>query len=145
MTEAPEKSGALITAQFASDYEVPIFTCTPSGEEYAGSRELAERGAYVFSDAESIIKQTRAVKLLPLKKEKKAPVEEIKIEKSSVKKYGIPIYDHIIDCITSGKDTTSAMLDGAYPIQKILQTLTILELEGAIISLPGDRYKVIEI
>lgn len=143
VTEAPEKSGALITAQYASDYGIPIFSCTPSGDSFAGSRKLVERGAHTFSDASSIIGNSQAVKLAPLKKVKKEAVTEIKNEKSSVKKYGIPIYDHVIDCILSGRDTTSAML-GEYPIQEILQTLTVLELEGAIISLPGDRYKVIE-
>lgn len=145
VTEAPEKSGALITAQYASDYKIPVFSCSPSGDSFEGSRELIGRGAYVFSDADSIIKTSKAVKLTPVKKDKKEHSKENEKEKSSVKKYGIPIYDHIIDCITSGRDTTSAMLDGKYPIQKILQTLTILELEGTIISLPGDRYKVLEI
>ena len=145
VTEAPEKSGALITAQYASDYGVPVFSCSPSGDSFKGSRELIERGAYTFSDTDSIIKNSKAVKLSCVKKDKKIPSGEIKNEKSSVKKYGIPIYDHIISCITSGKDTTTAMLDGGYPIQEILQTLTVLEIEGAIISLPGDRYKVLEI
>ncbi len=145
VTEAPEKSGALITAQYASDYGIPVFSCSPSGESFKGSRELIERGAYTFSDAKSIMENSRAVRLAPVTKDKKAEPEKNENEKSSVKKYGIPIYDHIIDCILSGRDTTSSMLDGEYPIQKILQTLTALELEGVIVSLPGDRYKVLEI
>ena len=141
--EAPEKSGALITAQYASDYGVPVFACVSEGESFGGCRELVSRGAYEVEGYRQVIKTSKAVKLSPKKRVSKQTKAEV-IKKTSVDKFGIPIYDHIIECIRSGRDTTSGMLDGKFPVREILQTLTILEIKGAIVSLPGDRYRIIE-
>lgn len=144
VAEAPEKSGALITAQYASDYGVPVFSCVSENESFNGCRELVGRGAYEVTGYRLVISTSKAVKLTPKKKAAKQTKAQTVKEKASVPKYGIPVYDHIIECIGNGRNTTSQMIDGKFSVSEILQTITILELKGDIVSLPGDRYQIIE-
>lgn len=141
--EAPQKSGALITAQYASDYGVPVFACVSEGESFAGCRDLVERGAWQMTGYETVLNCSTPVKLKKATKRKNTSDTQKTIEKSPVKRTGIPLHDYVIDCITDGRDTVNKMTGGDFRINEILSALTCLELEGVIASLPGDRYKLI--
>jgi DNA processing protein len=59
VVEAPEKSGALITARFALEQDRDLWVASSGiiGEKGAGTAKLAEDGARVVSSAWDILKE----------------------------------------------------------------------------------------
>lgn len=142
--EAPLDSGALITAEFASDYGVPIFAPYVDGDSFAGCRALVDRGAFELIEASALLS---ASKPTPLKTAEKKPrkkreaVEKITVEENK-KQYSDPLLSYIVGCILEGRDTPDKMASSEYPVHKLLAALTQLELEGDVESLPGNRYSI---
>lgn len=142
--EAPLESGALITAEFASDYGVPIFAPYIDGDSFAGCRALVDRGALELIEVSALLNASNPT---PLKMAEKKPkkqkqaVEKITVEIKK-KQYSDPLFDYIVGCICSGRDTPDKMASAEYPVHKLLSALTQLELEGDIEALPGNRYSI---
>ncbi|MCK5199681.1 MAG: DNA-processing protein DprA, partial [Spirochaetales bacterium] len=63
VVEAPEKSGALITADFALDQgrDVFVHSCSLSSKKGLGCQKLVASGAAVINSAEEIISLREAV------------------------------------------------------------------------------------
>ena len=142
VTEAPEKSGALITAEYAVGYSVPVFATNFDGESFSGCRGLVSRGAREITTADDVINFSEPT---PIKKEKKERRQN-KIEKieppKTVKNYKDERYLHIIKCINEGRDTPEQMKCREYGITDILCILTELEIMGDIKELPGNKFKL---
>lgn len=139
--EAPEKSGALITANYASDYGVPVLAPRLDGESFEGCRSLLERGASELDGWQSVLSAEGKARLKkPKKASPRVKADKIpEIKKKSFAVYSDPVLNHVCECIRAGRDTPEKMLDG-YSINAILSALTQLEIEGAVISQPGNRY-----
>ncbi len=142
--EAPLGSGALITAEFASDYGVPIFAPYIDGDSFAGCRDLVDRGAHELVEVSELLGENDPT---PLKRAEKKPrkkketVEKITVEIKK-KQYSDPLFSYIVGCILEGRDTPDKMASSEYPVHKLLAALTQLELEGDILTLPGNRYSI---
>ncbi len=82
ITEAPEKSGALITASYANDYGRLVFSvpCNINNPNGKGNNNLIKEGAFPLIDVEDIYQQ------IPFLKEKKASKDEEDIHLSEIEK-----------------------------------------------------------
>ena len=141
VAEAPSESGALITADYASDYSVPIFAPFFSGDSFEGCRRLVDRGAVRLETADEVIAHFTPTPLEKEKKVNKGLVQETNSpETERIKEYADAGLNHVISCISSGKDTPEKMVSAEFAISDVLCLISQLELEGAITALPGDRY-----
>lgn len=126
--EAPEKSGALLTAEYAKRYNIPVYAPYVLGDSFSGCRALVENGS----------------RLMAVDLGNSAPVKkEIRVEMPSQRDdtdYGSPVKNHIMKCILSGRDIPDRMVNEEFKISKILASLTELELTGVIEELPGNRF-----
>ncbi len=116
--EAPEKSGALITADIARKYRIPVFAPDIEGVSFEGCRALLKKGANILGGEK-------------MKKEKKPPVLD-----------GIRL--HIYEKLKEKSVGEEELIDGDHSIAEVLTALTELELDGIIKALPGGKYKLTE-
>lgn len=146
--EAPDKSGALITAAHAAEQGKDVFVIpgNPADAAYKGSNALLRDGAIPLLDSSDIF--TRYVAAFPEKIDiKKAFTEEKreKLKKSSQKKSvsglskeALLVYNSLVKPEFTVDDLSVSDIDGAM----LLSALTELEFEHLITSLPGGKYKI---
>ncbi len=144
---APEKSGALITSDYAFKYGVPVFAPDFEGEEFAGCRALIDSGAYKIESAEFIIKTDKSCErnINIIKKKREARPLEIKkqiTENPLKKEFSDPCQDYVYNCILNGKNTLEHMAGEDFSVPMILTSLSILEMSGDIECDVGGRYNL---
>lgn len=118
IVEAPEESGALITAEFAKRLKIDIYASAPEGRTFDGCRALLEKGALPIGEVR-------------MKK-------EIKKRKPALSGTRLYIYDKL----EKGPLSEEELIDGEHNVTEILTALTELELDGLIRPLPGGKYKL---
>ncbi len=158
VTQAPKRSGALITANHAlaqnkEVYVVPANIDIPQSE---GSNRLFFDGAYPVLDYKDILdavklKYPDTIKDLVTESDLKYFENNdtaTNFSVSSFKKTFYPILDkdvaQILEIFEDKEITFDYIKRQFYDTNpnKILSCLTILETSGAIISLPGNKYKI---
>ncbi len=93
--EAPEKSGALITAGLAADNNRDVFAIPGdiSKYNYRGCNKLIQMGAKLVTEAEDILEEyaaeTRVLKLINKSRAKKVYAPSIKIDEDSVNRFSV--------------------------------------------------------
>ena len=115
--EAPEKSGALITANIAKRLKINVFAPDEEGASFEGCRQLIKNGAGIIGKLK--------------KKEKKKVMPELE---------GTPLYIYNKLLVKSLSD--EELIDENHSVTDILIALTELELDGIITALPGGKYKI---
>ncbi len=147
VTEAPSKSGALITAEYAARYGKPVFAPDFEGENFEGCRELIGRGAHRLVSARDIIETVTPTP--PFKKAREKIKRSVKrpVENTAApvccREFSDPVCQHVFSCIERGLDTVEKMTDASHRPAAVMCALSMLELEGAITALPGGRYKIL--
>lgn len=116
--EAPEKSGALITAKVARKLKIKVWATSDNDPSFKGCMKLIEEGALPIGE---VIKR---------EKKKKAP------ELDGTRLY---IYEKLLQNTLSDRD----LIDEKHSVTEVLTALTELELDGIITALPGGKYKLI--
>lgn len=132
--EAKEKSGALITAQIAKEQNKKVF-CIPSNltnECSRGSNMLIKNGASITLDSDNILKEFKQNEQVLSFKNKKAK-KKIEIKDKLQKE----IYNFLSDePVNIEEINLKVKLD----IKEINFALTILEMEGHIKKLAGNKF-----
>lgn len=145
--EAPEGSGAVITANHAAEQGRDVFVIPgrPTQPEYKGSNALLRDGASVLLDASDIFLKYIPMYLDKIDIEKAYKKTEDKLLKkssqkklpSSLSKEALMVYNSIVKPEFNVEDFSTAGIDAAL----LLSALTELEIEHIIESLPGGNYK----
>ncbi|MBI4412423.1 MAG: DNA-protecting protein DprA [Deltaproteobacteria bacterium] len=131
VVEAGEKSGSLITAQYALDqnrdvYAVPGSVMTPSAK---GSNRLIQQGARLVGSGREILDDWKYA----------SPAGEASPHEASLKED--PEEASICRVCLEIPATPDDMVERTgLPAERVTVLLTKLELEGRIRSLPGGRY-----
>jgi DNA processing protein len=151
--EAPQKSGALITAYQANDFcrDVYVLTARLDDDRSFGCLELLSKGAHpILPDSERLLSEERLLEMLgampkldkveskyeqlslfpvPAVPEKKAPLLE-------------PELEQVLRAIASGPSSFDSIVETAgLPPGKVSGILLQLELLGLVSQLPGMRYQ----
>lgn len=148
VVEAPQKSGALITAGHALEQDRDVFVVPgcPSDKRYEGSNALLRDGAIPLLDASDVF--SRYIFHFPEKidVEKAFSGDDRELKKNSQKKSvqslsneARLVYNNLVKPEFTVDDLLNLDIDGA----ALLSALTELEMEHLISSLPGGLYKII--
>lgn len=146
--EAPEKSGALITAHYATEFNRDVYTLpnTPDNIQARGCLRLIHNGAEVIITEKELLSSLGAIpdlnspQQLSLFAETSSPPTLLETPKPNLSEPLSIVYDAIassptpFDVIVNQSNLTSAEVSGI-----LLQ----LELEGLVTQLPGMMYKKI--
>lgn len=124
---AAEKSGALITAKYAKQFEKPIFALpyNPGTAAGAGCNALIKQGGYLTERAADILEKFGIDQV-----EEK---ESITLSEDEQK-----IYQALRDAGDS--HLTELAAKSGVPVYKIRAVLSALEVKGLAVSLGGNRY-----
>jgi DNA processing protein len=129
VVECPEKSGALITAKHALDYDRDVYAVPGpiTSRQSAGANGLIRAGAALVTDAQDILDD------LHLNPSPAASVTQARLSSDEQK---------IVNCLTEGKSLpTDAIIEQTrLPAQTVLITLTFLEMNGIIKQLGSQQY-----
>lgn len=149
VVEAEEGSGSLITARCALEQgkEVFVIPGNPSLAQYAGSNALLGEGAFPLTDAKSILKlyKSRFGDKIDIEKAyektERPPKSRKIIKKSSegLSKAAKIVYNYL----DKQKFTADDLLGSGVSDDELLSSLTELEMEHLIRSLPGGMYELI--
>jgi DNA processing protein len=130
VVEAGEKSGALITSDYALEEGRTVFAVPGrvSDSKAKGTLGLLKQGAVLVQSAEDILNEfswTGNTTVMNSPSLQLSPIEEKIV--SSLKKLGNPLLDDLLSATE-------------LPISELLKTLTLLELKSIVKTLPGGRY-----
>jgi len=125
--EAPEKSGALITANFAVDYNRDVFALPGSifSENSKGTNNLIKTGAAPITSSEDILR------LLGFE------IETAEKEKIALS----PLEEKIISALTEPMPRDELIRKTGLTAKEINPTLSILEIRGIIKESGGEIYR----
>lgn len=164
VTEAPQKSGALITARYAMEEGRDVFAVpgNVADAKYDGTNTLIQQGAKLVMKSEDILSEYPYAKLLEAAElvirkvadaggDTKPPQEKIKEkEKPREKKSAEDITKNLTD-----KDKQIALLllkkdmqidemarELDMPVGDLNTRLIMLEMKGTVAKLPGSYYKL---
>lgn len=155
--QAPEKSGAIMTANYAIEQNKDLYAVMANSgmEESAGSNQLIKDGCYPVTDFNDILQHflpqyEEELNHVSCKQEKVLSLqEELQMEKLDEfkKKHLKKLNDDeqkifkIMDLEEKSADTI--IEQAGLPISETLQILTTLEYKRLIVSCPGGKFKVI--
>ncbi|MGD1908027.1 MAG: DNA-processing protein DprA [Leptolyngbyaceae cyanobacterium] len=136
VTEAPIKSGALITARLANDYGREVYTLPGSLEnpQAMGCLHLIEQGAQMIFGEDTLVKALGALPAVPETPEtESAPAPPPLSPQLQGVLQEVPTESMALDAIAAQMPHLS--------IGDLLSALTQLELLGFVAQLPGSRYQ----
>ncbi len=148
VVEAEQRSGTSITVRYANEQQKKVF-CVPSSllnSKGIGTNEMIKQGrAKIVTKAEDIIEEFPELKsqrkenfnFLDLKK-KKRQKEKVN-DTPKIEDENLEIYNILMKKEQSVDDIAKELNK---PVSEISYKLTLLELEGAIEKLPGNKYKI---
>lgn len=127
---AAEKSGALITARYAKDFEKPIFALPypPGASAGAGCNALIKQGGYLTESAADVLERF-GIHATERKSSVTLTEEETKL------------YAALKD-MSEGHITQLSAVSGI-PTFKAMAILSALEVKGLAVSIGGNRYSII--
>ncbi|MFN4216621.1 MAG: DNA-processing protein DprA [Brevinematales bacterium] len=130
--QAPEKSGALITAEFATRQRKPLFFIpgNPLDETYKGSNALVRKGGIMATLPEEVIKT-----IFSHPPSKPEPVKEENLPLLT------PDEHHFLGQLPVQFSLESLVENSEKTIGEILHLLTQLEVKGYVIQYPGNIYE----
>ncbi|MBP9732832.1 MAG: DNA-processing protein DprA [Candidatus Omnitrophica bacterium] len=133
VVEAPRKSGALGTADWALDQgrEVMAVPASPYTRSAEGSVDLIKKGAACVTTPEEVLE------ILGWEAQE-APKEILRISEPAM---GIE-YGSLLDALQPGEPATADQLADrtGWETPRLLKALSELEMRGAIVCLPGQRW-----
>ena len=152
--EAPQKSGALITARFANDFcrDVYVLPGTLDNQQALGCLDLLNRGAQVILSENQLLEMLQTIPMLDpsLRSQPALALSESKANSSSSQTQNRdfshlePELAQIMSIMTSDSLSLDAIAKKtALDTSKLLASLSKLELMGLISQLPGMRYCLI--
>jgi DNA processing protein len=130
--EAPQKSGALITARYANEFcrDVYILPGSLDNPQSLGCLELIDRGAHLILGEEHLLEMLGTIPKLDLV-ESRSPLPELE-----------PQLAQIFNCITSESTSFDAIVQATgLETSSVAVSLLQLEMMEAIVQLPGMRYQ----
>lgn len=155
--QAPERSGACMTAHYALDQNRDLFAVMANAnmKESAGSNQLIKDGCYPVTDFTDILKHFLPrfgdrLQTLPETQEKVVSLPEELAEerlkafqKKNLKKLS-PSEQKIFLLLGVEERSADDLIEASgLPVPEVLQTLTSLEFAGLAVSCPGGKFKVI--
>ena len=131
VVEAGERSGALLTASWASDLGVPVGAVPGrvTASQAVGPHGLLREGAHLVRDAQDVLDALYGANAPKMSSDSRARLE--------------PDLRAWLDAIASGHDTPDALARMGLPPEGCLQVLSRLELEGYIRREAGGRFAVL--
>ncbi len=152
VTEAPARSGALITAQLANDYGRDVFALPGSLDNPCceGCLELINQGAQMILNDLTLIKALGQMPELSAAFSGQAPMERPDAglvappaEPAALQPPPLPpAMAQVLSSVTPEPATLDQLVQQlAQPTGEILSTLVQLELMGLVTQLPGMRYQ----
>jgi DNA processing protein len=153
--EAPEKSGSLITARYASEFGRDVYTLpnSPEIEEAKGCLRLIHQGAEIIVHEEELLATLGAIPQLdrgkqlsllePISSESRSPLTQ---SQPAGEKAVLPSLEphlaKVLQAITSVPTSFDAIVQAAgLETGEVSGALLKLELLGLIAQLPGMRYE----
>lgn len=127
---AGEKSGALLTAQAAREFEKPLFALPypPNSQAGAGCNRLIKEGAYLVENAADIAEKL-GVELAKKGRDVALSAEEERLLTA-------------LRALTEAHASELAAKTGV-PVFKLRAILSSLEVKGLLVSLGGNRYAAV--
>lgn len=146
--EAGKKSGSLITANLANNQNRDVFVVPVNKESKnsEGSFSLIEDGAMVVANVEDILREYSDNNLSMKQKKSVSPDNKSNVKKSKIRDISnIPEkYRNIYEILLKGKthiDIISEVTE--IPVDKLLLSLTEMELSGLVKSGSGKIYEIL--
>lgn len=136
VVEAGKRSGALITAEWAQEYGVPLMAVPGSvkSPKSAGANKLIQDGAYLVTNASDVLSfLRRESEYVPLPKARPVspPNRQLSLEESLVLSHiqGSPL----------SPDAIADRISGISP-GRLAAALSSLEVDGIVLRLAGGKY-----
>ncbi|WP_036480190.1 DNA-processing protein DprA [Myxosarcina sp. GI1] len=133
--EAPKKSGALITARFANDFNRDVYVLPGSldNSQSLGCLELLNRGAHVILSEEHLLEMLGTMPYLD-------PIERSPVTQTLPQLE--PELERVFQTIGTGAIALDAIAQKTnLPPERIMAALSQLEIMDLIVQLPGMRYR----
>ncbi len=156
VVQAPKRSGALMTANYAAEQNRDVFAvmanACPASE---GSNKLIKDGCYPVTDYTDILRiylpqfGDRLRELAYAQEQVFSLQDELTEDKliAYKKKHSKELADDeraVFALLTTEECTTDYLIENAgIPMESVLQSLTTLEFRGLAVSCPGSKFKVI--
>ena len=154
--QAPKRSGALMTANYATEQDRDLFAVMANASpETEGSNNLIKDGCFPVTSYTDILhvylpQFKDQLKELTGKPEHVYSLQEELTENKLIayrKKHSKQLSESectVFNLITTEETTTDDLIEQTnLPVSEILQILTMLEFKGLIVSCPGSKFKVI--
>ena len=156
IVQAPQKSGALITANYALEQGRELFAIMANAcPEFEGSNNLIKDGCYPVTEYTDIIQvylphfhtqinESGVSQENVFSLQQELTEDQLISYKRKHRKKLSSDENAVFQLITTEECTTDYIIENAgLSPEKVLQSLTTLEFQGLIISCPGDKFKII--
>ncbi len=135
VVEAPEESGALITARWALEHNREVFAVPGSilGESHRGCHKLIKDGAKLVASVTDILEEFKDLRaLFAVRRERPAPVQKPKLSPLEEKIFSVLEFEptHFDEIVTKTGLSVGEVSEG----------LLMLALQGVVQELEGKHY-----
>lgn len=147
VVEAEERSGSLITAEYALNqgkdvFAVPNTILNPKGK---GTNKLIKENAYIVTSVNDILDEYKG---MFIKENEIRSFDEEKHNREFMADYFIknlenitPLEKEILNSLKNEALTSDLIADKTeLPIEKVVAAMTLLEIKGAVKTAPGNKF-----
>ncbi|MBQ8894120.1 MAG: DNA-processing protein DprA [Clostridia bacterium] len=156
VVQAPKRSGALMTANYAIEQNRDLFAVMSNAcPESEGSNQLIKDGCYPVTEYTDILQVylpqfgDQLKELTSSQEQVFSLQQELTEDKLAAykKKYSKNLSDAeraVFSLLSTEECTTDDLIEkSGLPVEQVLQILTTLEFQGLAVSCPGSKFKVI--